>query len=232
MGSTLSKYPKAVASLPGYNTDLSGSMISIDVSGTEIVSTDMYSSVQLSDAPRPLLCDALLPLMLSDAPQSLLCDAPTQLMLSDAPLPLMLSDAPLPLMLSDAPQPLMLSDAQMILSDAPLMLSDAPLMLSDVPISDKPMPDIPQIDIVGLFLAELYGVSTIDGESQPKEPFSDDDGTICSCLCRQLRKLITPVNHSSRVEELYGDTPGIYTHHNIILPNRRAIDAVEKCKNA
>ena len=110
------------------------------------------------------------------------------------------------------------------------------MMLSDVPtqmmLSDTPLPDIPQIDIVGLFLAELYGVSTIDGESQPKEPFSDDDGTICSCLCRQLRKLITPVNHSSRVEELYGDTPGIYTYHNIILSNRRAIDAVEKCKNA
>ena len=197
MGSTLTKYPKAVASLPGYNTDLSGSMISIDVSGTEIVSTDMYSSVQLTDTPRPLLCDA-----------------PTQLMLSDAPLPLMLSDAPQSL-LCDAPQSLMLSDVptQMMLSDTPL-------------------PDIPQIDIVGLFLAELYGVSTIDGESQPKEPFSDDDGTICSCLCRQLRKLITPVNHSSRVEELYGDTPGIYTYHNIILSNRRAIDAVEKCKNA
>ena len=215
MGSTLTKYPKAVASLPGYNTDLSGSMISIDVSGTEIVSTDMYSSVQLTDTPRPLLCDA-----------------PTQLMLSDAPLPLMLSDAPQSL-LCDAPLPLMLSDASQS-----LMPSDVPtqMMLSDVPtqmmLSDTPLPDIPQIDIVGLFLAELYGVSTIDGESQPKEPFSDDDGTICSCLCRQLRKLITPVNHSSRVEELYGDTPGIYTYHNIILSNRRAIDAVEKCKNA
>jgi hypothetical protein len=160
----------------------------------------------------------------------MLSDAPTQLMLSDAPQPLMLSDAPLPLMLSDAP--MILSDAPLMLSDVPLMLSDAQLMLSDMPLPDKPMANIPQIDIVGLFLAELYGVSTIDGESQPKEPFSDDDGTICSCLCRQLRKLITPVNHSSRIEELYGDTPGIYTHHNIILPNRRAIDAVEKCKNA
>ena len=206
MGSTLTKYPKAVASLPGYNTDLSGSMISIDVSGTEIVSTDMYSSVQLTDTPRPLLCDA-----------------PTQLMLSDAPLPLMLSDAPQSL-LCDAPLPLMLSDASQS-----LMPSDVPTQMM---LSDTPLPDIPQIDIVGLFLAELYGVSTIDGESQPKEPFSDDDGTICSCLCRQLRKLITPVNHSSRVEELYGDTPGIYTYHNIILSNRRAIDAVEKCKNA